>query len=74
MCLLSSELKCLNVGVAACSEVQRPDIGAIMAGGHTYDWSGHSDGYPAQGVTVAVSNKLTPMIIKVTSVNEHIMR
>ena len=34
----------------------------------------HSDGYHAQGVTVAVSNKLTPMIIEVTPVNEHIMR
>ena len=47
-----------------------------MAGGytHTYDWSGRSDGYHAQGVAVAVSNKLTPMIIEVTPINEHIMR
>ena len=33
-----------------------------------------TDGYHAQGVAVAVSNKLTPMINKVTSVNEHITR
>ena len=35
---------------------------------------GRSDGSHAQGVAVAVSNKLTPMIIKVTLVNERIMR
>ena len=45
-----------------------------MAGGYTYYWSGRSDGYHAQGVAVAVSNKLTPMIIEVTPVNECIMR
>ena len=32
------------------------------------------DGYHAQRVAVAVSNKLTPMIIEETLVNEHIMR
>ena len=36
-------------------------------------WSGCSDGYHAQGVAVAVSNKLTPMIIEVTPVNVCIM-
>ena len=40
--------------------------------GYTYYWSGHSDGYHAQGVAVAVSNKPTPMIIEVTSVNERL--
>ena len=45
-----------------------------MVGGYTYYWSGHSDGYHAQGVAVAVSNKLTLMIIEVTIVNERIMR
>jgi len=45
-----------------------------MAGGCIYYWSGHSDGYHAQGVAVVVSNKLTPMIIEVTPVNECIMR
>ena len=72
--LLSSEFKRLNNGIAALSEVQRPDIGEIMAGGYTYYWSGHSDGYHAQGVAVAVSNKLTPIIIEVTPVNKRIMR
>jgi len=72
--LLSSELKRLDIGIAALSEVQRPDSGEIIAGGYTYDWSGCSDGYHAQGVSVAISNKLTPMIIEVTTVNEHIMR
>ena len=43
-------------------------------GGYTYYWSGLSDGYHAQGVAVAVSNILTPMIIEVTPVNERIMR
>ena len=57
----------MNIGIAALSEVWRPDSGEIMAGGYTDYWSGHSDGYHAQGVAVAVSNKLTP-------VNERIMR
>ena len=64
--LLSSELKRLDIGIAALSEVRRPDSGKIMTGGHTYYWSGHSDGYHSQGVAVAVSNKLTPMIIELT--------
>ena len=72
--LLSSELKRLNISIAGLSEVRRPDSGEIMAGGYTYYWSGRSDGYHSQGVAVAVSNKLTPMIIEVTPVNEHIMR
>ena len=45
-----------------------------MVGGYTYDWSGRSDGYHAQGVAVTVSNKLIPMIIEVTLVNERMMR
>ena len=73
-CLLSTELKRLNIGIAALSEVQRPDSGEIMADGYTYYWSGHSDGYHAQGVAVAVSNKLTSMTIEVIRANECIMR
>ena len=64
----------MNIGIAALSEVQRPDCGEIMVGGYTYYCSGRSDGYHAQGVAAAVSNKLTPIIIKVTPVNERIMR
>ena len=71
---LSSELKRLDIGIAALSEVRRPDCGKIMEVGYTYYWSGRSDGYHAQGIAVAVSNKLTPMIIEVTPVNECIMR
>ena len=56
MSLLSSELKRLDIGIAALSEVRRPDCGEIMAGGYTYYWSGRSDGYHAQGVAAAVSN------------------
>ena len=74
LCLLSSELKRLDICIAALSEVRRPDCSEIMAGGYTCYWSGRSDGYHAQGVAVAVSNKLTPMIIEVTPVNERIMR
>ena len=70
--LLSSELKHLDIGIAALSEVRRPDCGEIMTGGYTYYW--RSDGYHAQGVAAAVSNKLTTMIIEVTLVNERIMR
>ena len=33
--LLSSELKCLDMGIAALSEVRRPDSGEIMVGGST---------------------------------------
>ena len=63
-CLLSSELKRLDIGIAALSEVRRPDCGEIMVGVYTYYWSGRSDGYHTQGIAVAVSNKLTPMIIE----------
>ena len=56
------------------SEVQKPDSGEIMVGGYTYYWSGLSDGYHAQGVALAVSNKLTATMIEVTPVNERIMR
>ena len=62
------------MGIAALSEVRRPDCSEIMVGSYTYYWSGRSDGYHAQGVAVAVSNNLTPMIIEVTPVNERIMR
>ena len=41
--LLSSELKRLDIGIAALSDVRRPDCGEIMARGYTYDWSGCSD-------------------------------
>ena len=51
------------LGITALPEDRRPDSGEIMAGGCTYYWSGRSDGSHAQGVAVAVSNKLTPMII-----------
>ena len=71
---LLSELKRFDIGFAALSEVQRLDCGKIMVSGYTYHWSGCSDGYHAQGVAVAVSNKLTPMVIQVTPVNERIMR
>ena len=73
-CLLLSELQRLNISIAALSEVWRPDSGEIMAGGYTYCWFGHSHGYHTQGVAVAVSNKLTAMIIEVTPVNERITR
>ena len=72
--LLSSELKHVNIGIAALDEVWRPDSGEIMAGGYTYYWSGRTDGDHAQGVAGAVSNRLTPMIIEVTPVNKFIMR
>ena len=72
--LLSSELKHLDIGIATLSEVQGLDCGEIMVSGYTYYWSHCSDGSHAQGVAVAVSNKLSPMIIEVTPVNEHIMR
>ena len=61
--LLSSELKRLNLGIAALSDIRRPDSGKIMEGGYTYYWSGgRFNGYHAQGVAVAVSIRLTPMI------------
>ena len=59
--LRSSELQRLNISIAALSEVRS---GEIMADG----------GYHAPLVAVPVSNKLTPMIIEVTPVNEHFMR
>ena len=64
----------MDIGIVALSEVRRSDSGEIMVGGYTYHCSGRSDGYHAQRVVVAVSNKLTPMVIEVTPVNERIMR
>ena len=64
--LLSSELQRLDISIAALSKVRRPDSGETMVGGYTYCWSGRSDSYHSQGVAVAVSNKLTPMIIDIT--------
>ena len=72
--LFLSKLKHLDIGIAALSEVRRPDCGEVMAGDPTSYWFGRSDGYHAQGVAAAVSNKLTPTIIEVTPVNERIMR
>uniref|UniRef100_A0A8C4X1F8 C2H2-type domain-containing protein n=1 Tax=Eptatretus burgeri TaxID=7764 RepID=A0A8C4X1F8_EPTBU len=72
--LLSSELKRLDNCITALSAVWRPDCANIMASGYTDYWSGRSEGYHAQGVAVAMSNKLTPLIVDVTPVNEHIMR
>ena len=78
--LLSSELKHLNIGIAALSEVRRSDSGEIMGGDYTNYripqsyWSGHFVGSHGQGVAAAVPNKLTPMIIEVTPVNERVMR
>ena len=43
--LLSSEYQHLNIGLAAHSKVRRPYSAEIMAGGDTYNCSGHSDGY-----------------------------
>ena len=68
--LLSSLLQHLNIGIAAFSEVQRPESAEIMmAGLYIMMACLHSDGYHAEGVAVTVSNKLTPMIIKTTPVN-----
>ena len=64
----------LDISIAALSEVRRSYCGEIMAGGYNYYWSGCSDGYHSQGVAIAVSNKLTPMIIEVTPINKRIMR
>ena len=71
--LLSSELQCLEIGIAALSEVRRPESSEIMVDGYTYDWSDCSDGYHTQGFAVAVSNELTRMIIQVTLVNKRTM-
>lgn len=72
--LLSLELSRLGVDIVALSEVRRPGSGEINVGGYTYYWSGRSDGHHLQGVAVAVSDRLTPMVVEVTSVNERIMR
>ena len=48
--LLPSELKHLNIGIAALSEVRRPDSGEIIMGGYTDERSARSDGYHAKGV------------------------
>ena len=39
--LFLDELKPLNIGIAAISQVQRLDSGEVMASGYIYYWSGH---------------------------------
>ena len=64
----------MDISIVALSEVWRQDSSEIMSSGYTDYWSDHFYGYHAKGVAAAVSNKLSPMIIEVTQVNEHIMR
>ena len=63
----------MDISIAALSEVRRPDCSEIIVGDYT-NWSGRSDDYHAQGVAVAVSNNLTPMIIEITLVDKRIVR
>ena len=63
----------MNIGIAALSDFQRLDSGEIMAD-VTPTIGLVTDSYHAQGVAVAVSNKLIPMVIEVTPVNKRIMR
>ena len=72
--LLSRELGRLGIGVAALSEVRRPKSGEISVGGYTYYWSGRLDGYHTEGVAVAVSDRLTQMVVEAVPINERIMR
>ena len=72
--LLSRELDRMGIAVAALSEVRRPKSGEISCGGYTYYWSGRLDGYHSEGVAIAVSDRLVPMVVEVTPVNERIMR
>ena len=72
--LLSRELGRLGIGIAALSEVRRPGTGEISVGGYSYYWSGRLDGYHSEGVAIAVSDRLVPLVSEVTHVNERIMR
>ena len=72
--LLSWELGRLGIGIAALSEVWRPKSGEISAGGYTYYWSGRLDGYHTEGVAVAVSDRVTQMVVEAVPVNERIMK
>ena len=72
--LLSRELDRLGISVAALSEVRRPKSGEISVGGYTYYWSGRLDGYHSEGVAIAVSGRLVPLVTEVTPINERIMR
>ena len=42
-----------------------------MVGGYSDYWSNRSDGYHVQRVAVAVSSKLTCMVIEIILVTEH---
>ena len=72
--LLSRELSRLGIAVAALSEVRRPKSGEISVGGYTYYWSGRLDGYHSEGVAIAVSDRLTRMVVEAVPVNERMMR
>ena len=72
--LLSRELDRLGIAVAALSEVRRPKSGEISVSGYTYYWSGRLDGYHSEGVAIAVSDRLTQMVVEVVPVNERMMR
>ena len=72
--LLSRELGRLGIAIAALSEVRRPKSGEISVGGYTYYWSGRLDGYHSEGVAIAISDRLTQMVMEAVPVNERIMR
>ena len=71
--LLAAELRRLDVGIAALSEVRRPGSGEIREGGYTFHWSGRSDGRHTEGVAVAISDRLVGMVEGVTSVDERML-
>ena len=71
--LLAKELSRLKVEVAALSEVRRPDSGVASEGGYTFYWSGRSDGHHLQGVAIAISSKLQPLVVEVAPVDERIL-
>ena len=60
-------------GVAALSEARRHFSSMISVDGYTYYWSGRSDGHHLQGVAMAISSRLQPSVVEVTSVDERIM-
>ncbi|XP_069998879.1 uncharacterized protein [Penaeus vannamei] len=45
----------------------------INADGYTYHWLDRSDGHHLQGIAIAISSRLQPSIVEVTTVDGHIM-
>ena len=71
---LLDELRRLRMDMGGLSKTRRPGSGKTSSKGFTYYWSGISNGHHVKQVARGISSRLQPSVVKVTSVDECIMR